>query len=300
VRQLWIRQAFRHWPSGGQRWVDLAQGRLRRAGGGSPPPTAIAIDAERGLLYVPPVEREHAATRDALVASLALRNVPMLVQLLAGETFDSAAAPEVIAIDPLEALLEHRLEVLDAVPPRAVVLWPLIAGLTDDEALWHEGCARLRTAGASCAQPLVLELDPTERRELAGAESESVVYSRLFHGRTASERRFAAVAASYGLDVFLRRRARVGDRGGRNAALAELLALAGELWLRLGRGEVAGRSSSAPRAGSRTPRSTCARSPPRAISRSSKRYARSDRRRSSPSGRARESRTRSRAGSPST
>ncbi|HEX2466047.1 MAG TPA: hypothetical protein VHR17_15595 [Thermoanaerobaculia bacterium] len=238
--RLWIRQAFRDWPSGERRWIDLAQGRMRRAGAGSPPPTALAIDAEGGLLYVPPVDREHAATRDALVASLALRGVPALVQLVAGEAFDSGAAPETIVIDPLEALLERRLEVLDEVPPRAVVLWPLIAGLTDDEAQWSEACARLRAAGAACVQPLALELDPAERRELAGGEIEGSVYSRLFHGRAASERRFAALAASHGFEVFHRRPAREDDRRERNAALAELLALAGELWLRLGRGEVAG------------------------------------------------------------
>jgi hypothetical protein len=62
----------------------------------------------------------------------------------------------------------------------------------------------------------------------------------LFHGKAASERRFAAVAARHGLEVFHRRAAREGDRRERNLTLAELLALAGELWLRLGRGEVAG------------------------------------------------------------
>jgi hypothetical protein len=239
VSRFWIRQAFREWPGGERRWVDLAQGRMRRAAAGSPPP-GNAIEAEGGLLYVPPVEREHAATRDALVASLALRGVPLLVQLLAGEALDPGATPEAIVIDPLEALLERRLDVLDDVPARAVVLWPLVAGLTDGEAIWDEACARLRAAGAACVQPLVLELDPAERRELAGGESEGDVYSRLFHGRAASERRFAAVAARYGLEVFHRRAAREGDRRERNAALAELLALAGELWLRLGRGEVAG------------------------------------------------------------
>jgi hypothetical protein len=240
VSRFWIRQAFREWPSGERRWVDLAQGRMRRAGVKSPPPSAIAIDAQGGVLYVPPVEREHAAARDSLVASLALRGVPLLVQLVAGEAFESGAGPETIVIDPLEVLLERRLDALDAVPAGAVVLWPLIAGFTDDQALWEEACARLRAAGARCAQPLVLELDPAERRELAGGETEGAAYSRLFHGKAASERRFAAVAAHHGLEVFHRRAGGDGDRRERNATLAELLALGGELWLRLGRGEVAG------------------------------------------------------------
>ena len=122
----------------------------------------------------------------------------------------------------------------------AVVIWPLVAALTDDEALWDDGCRRLRADGASCVQPLVLELDPAERRELAGDGNEAEVYSRLFHGRAASERRFAATAARHGLDVFYRVEHGDSDRRARNAAASELLALAGELWLRLGRGVMQG------------------------------------------------------------
>jgi hypothetical protein len=198
------------------------------------------VEGAGGPFYVPPVDSEHAAARNALLDSLARQEVPALVQLAAGDELDSAAPPETVLIDPLETLLERRLDVLDAVPARAAVLWPLIAGLTDDEALWSDAFARLRRAGAACVQSLVVELDAVERRELAGGESEDGVYSRLFHGRAASERRVAAVAARHGLAVFHRRPWRDTDRLARNAALAELLALAGELWLRLGRGEGAG------------------------------------------------------------
>lgn len=214
---------------------------MRHGGGSGSLPTAGAVEADGGLLYVPPVEPEQAAARDALVGSLERRGVAMLVHLGLGETLSaSVAAPEAIVVDLLEVLLAERLEGLDAIPRRAVVVWPLVAALTDDEALWDDGCRRLRAAGAACVQAMVLELDPVERRELAGDRSEVDVYSRLFHGRAGSEQRFAAAAARHGLDVFYRRATAGGDRKERNAAAAELLALAGELWLRLGRGEAQG------------------------------------------------------------
>jgi hypothetical protein len=239
VGRLWVRRAFRDWPGCERRWFDLARGGLGHGRNAGSIPDAGAVEIEGGLLYVPPVEPELAPARDALIDSLQRQGVPMLVQLAVGETLGSTVAPpEAIVIDLLEPLLARRLDALDAVPRESVVVWPLVAALTDDEALWDEGCRRLRAADVTCVQAVVLELGPAERRELAGDESGEDLYSRLFHGRAASERRFAGVASRHGLDVFFRRRGSDSDRRARNAAIAELLALAGELWGRLGRGEV--------------------------------------------------------------
>ena len=82
-------------------------------------------------------------------------------------------------------------------------------------------------AGAACVQALVLELDPAERRELAGDGNEAEVYSRLFHGRAASERRFAATAARHGLDVFYRVEHGDSDRRARNAAARRAVGVGG-------------------------------------------------------------------------
>jgi hypothetical protein len=214
---------------------------MRRGGDGCALPTADAIEVEGGLLYLPPVDPELAPARDALVDALARRGVPLLVQLAPEESLPAGgAAPEAMVVDLLEALLERRLDALDALPHGAVALWPLLPALTDDEALCAEGCARLAAAGAACVQAVAPELSPADRRELAGGEHQAALFSRLFHGPAGGERRFAGIAAAHGLEVFFRRRAPGSDRWSRNAALAELLALGAELWLRLGRGEVSG------------------------------------------------------------
>jgi hypothetical protein len=243
VASLWVRQAFRAWPGRHGRWIDLGDGRLGRAGDASSPlPREEEVGTVEGLLYVPPVDDRQRAARDALVAGLGRRQLPLLVQVVAGADAAAATAPgvEVLVVDLLEALLERRLDALEAVPAGAVALWPLVTGLTDDEDLWSRGCARLASAGVACAQAVAPDLAPAERRELAGGVEEGEAFSRLFHGRAASERRFAAVAAGHGLAPFFRRPGRRAERRSRNQALAELLALAGEVWLRLGRPDVGG------------------------------------------------------------
>ena len=214
---------------------------MRRGAEGGGLPRADAVEADGGLLYVPPLEPARAGERDAWLSALARRGVPTVVQLLAGDPAPTgAAAPEAVAVDPLEALLARRLDVLDAAPRGAIVLWPLVPGLTDDEELWEEGCRRLAAAGVACVQASVPELQPGDRRELAADAGDGEAYSRLFHSRAAGERRFAATATRHGLEAFFRRSARRVDRRARNESLAELLALGAELWLRLGRGEAQG------------------------------------------------------------
>jgi hypothetical protein len=213
---------------------------MRRGGDGAALPAAESVEPAGGLLYVPPVDRELAPARDRLVEELGRRGVPLLVQVDPEDGLSAGAPAEAIAVDLLEALLSRRLDALGAVPRGAVALWPLLPALTDDEVLWDEGCRRLAAAGAACVQAMVPEVSPSDRRELAGGESEGAVFSRLFHGRAEGERRFAATAAAHGLEAFFRRRPAGSDRRSRNQALAELLALGAELWLRLGRGEVQG------------------------------------------------------------
>lgn len=243
VGRLWLRASFRDWPGRSGRWIDLAEGRMRRGGDGTALPVAEAVDPAGGLLYIPPVEDVLVPARDALVDTLARRGVPLLVQvapdeLLPAQTEGAPAA--VVVLDLLEVLLDRRLDRLDAAPPGAVALWPLLPGLTDSDDLCEEGCERLVGAGVGCVQATVPDLSPSDRRELAAGENEGALFSRLFHGRTGGERRFAAIAASHGLAPFFRRGGKASDRRARNSSLAELLALAAELWLRLDRGEVWG------------------------------------------------------------
>jgi hypothetical protein len=252
IASLWIRRAFREWSGPDRPWVDLAEGRMGRAAetAGATPKSAVLrtaalpapgeIDRDGGLLYVPPVDAGGAAERGALVDALVARGIPVLVQLAPGELLDSTAWPDTVAVDLLETLLARDLERLESVPSGSIAVWPLIAALTEDDTLWEDGCRRLRAAGVACVHALALELDPADRRRLAGDQHAGEIYSRLVHGRATGERRFAAVAARHGLGVFYRRRDAGADRKRRNDALAELLALAGELALRLDRGEVLG------------------------------------------------------------
>ena len=87
----------------------------------------------------------------------------------------------------------------------------------------------------------MLELDPAERRELAGDESEAeVLLPPVPRARRRASGDSPSTAARHGLDVFFRR--------GAAAAIAERATppppscwrWRGELWLRLGRGEVQG------------------------------------------------------------
>ena len=240
IGRFWIRRTLREWPGSERRWVDLAEGAMRQVGSAGSIPDSAAIESDGGLLYMPPADAAQVAARDALVGAFVERRVPLLVQVIAGDRLAASPPPEIVAVDVTEVLLERRLPALDETPAGSVVVWPLIAGLTDDEAMWDDGCRRLRAARVDCVQAVVLDLSPAQRRELAGDLPEGAAFSRIFHGRAADERRFAQVAAAHGLEVFLRRRGTGADRKARNAALAELLALGGELWLRLGRGEVQG------------------------------------------------------------
>jgi hypothetical protein len=237
VGRLWVRRAFRDWPWPEDRSIDLSTGRVRRGGGAPSVPGAEDVDPAAGLLYVPPVDPALAPARDDLIASLAARGVAMLAQVAPGERVPVAVGGPEVVVDLVVALLARDLDALSAVAPGTIALWPLVAGITDGEELWAEGCRRLAAAGVRCVQAIVPHVEPAERRELASAAAEDAGFSRVFHARAGDERRFAAVAARHGLAVLFRRRDVARDRRARNAALAEVLALGGELWLRLGRSE---------------------------------------------------------------
>jgi hypothetical protein len=178
-----------------------------------------------------------------------------------------------VVVDLLPLLLAGGGELVAAppAPPGAVAVWPLVPGLGDRPEDWRRGCERLAAAGYATVQPLGLGLDPADRRRLAERASESA-YHDLFHRPPPAERDFSRVAAGFGLAPFLRRPGTerwpgarpdappaaepppgspVGSAAGSitpaaaafsNRRLAGLLALAGELWLRVGRPEAQGQA----------------------------------------------------------
>ena len=222
--------------SGGARGAGAAD-REQPAEGSNPPPPRLD-----DLLYLPPVAGRRAAERDALAAAALAGGTPVLIQLLLG---DEAAAPAVAAaagavvvVDLLAALLAGEVDRLAAAPAgAAAAVWPLLPGLTDDPGLWQRGCESLAAAGLTCLVALVPALEPGDRRRLAqGAGDAGQAFDALFHQPAPGERELARVAHRRGLAPFLSRPLPLPPQGrAENRRLAGLLALAGDLWLRVGR-----------------------------------------------------------------
>ena len=197
------------------------------------------------MLYVPPVASGDRAERDRALGPILAAGTPVLVQLLPGQPAPSAtqdaeavrtgdASGATVVVDLLAALLGGELETLDRLPPDAVVAWPLVGGLTDGAALREAVLGRLAGAGVRVVQPLVPELAPAERRELAEGRDESV-FDALFHGQPPDPRVLARAVARHGMSPFLTRplpRAPLAGAPGRE--IGGLLLLAGELCQRLG------------------------------------------------------------------
>jgi len=189
------------------------------------------------VLYLPPVPPHRAAARDELARGRLVGGTPVLIQLFPDEeTAVPPASGAAIVFDLLQALLEHDLESLRRLPSGASAVWPLLPGLTDDPALWEAGCAALAAAGVRCVQALAPALKPADRRRLAERWGGERTFDALFHGPPPAERDFARAAHQHGLAPFLSRplpRPPAATAG--NRWLGGMLALAGELWLRLGR-----------------------------------------------------------------
>jgi hypothetical protein len=255
---LWIRYTPRSgrgapgWPGPPGPWLDLAGGGLAGWETGAaalPPLDPSPLD---DVLYLPPVRPELAARRDELARLHLARGTPVLVQLLPGEA--PPPEPAVAVYDLLPVLIAGAvpggpegarsatsgLETLPDLPAGAAAVWPLLPGIGEDEELWEAVCTRLAAAGAQVVQAVRPRLAPADRRrlaELGGAAS----YSAVFHRDAPEPRAFAHRAHRHALAPFLPRplpRPPILLR--ENRRLAGLLALAGELWLRLGRPAEAG------------------------------------------------------------
>lgn len=262
--RFWARYAPRTWEPPEHPWVHLAEARLGEWGrtvSQKVAPAAESISALESLsetplddvLYLPPVPSRRAAARDKLASSRLVDGTPVLIQLLPG---DESSVPAVSGVafvyDLLAALLARdldRLECLDRVgeqATRAIAVWPLIAGLTDDPELWDAGCARLAAAGVRTVQAITPVLEPADRRRLAdrfGKEREDEVFDALFHREPPAERDFARSAHRHGLAPFLLRPLpRPPVLRIENRRLGGALALLAELWLRAGRPEVQGQA----------------------------------------------------------
>ncbi|HEY8021961.1 MAG TPA: hypothetical protein VIH93_12725 [Thermoanaerobaculia bacterium] len=275
--RFWIRYAPREWPGPEGLWTDLSTAGLGRAAGAASTegawPSPVEHEPLDDVVYLPPVSPRNSAARGAIAREHLALGTPILVQEQAGRAGPGSAAGAVCVIDPLSALLAGDLAALDRLPedcPEPAVVWPLVVGLTDDPALWEEGCMRLAGAGAATVQALALDLDPADRRRLVEICGERA-FEPLFHRpppSTETEREFARTASRHGLAPFLRRplppppapaaagaglRA-AGPANASNRRIAGDLGLAAELWLRVGRPEGPGQALyAAARQADRTP-----------------------------------------------
>jgi hypothetical protein len=253
--RFWIRYVPRQWEPPEHPWVHLAEGRMGEWGRAvsqkvalaSLSLTALAEEPLDDVLYLPPVPARRAAARDKLASSRLVDGTPVVLQLLPGdETAVPAVSGVAFVVDLLPALLARDLERLERLPAGAAALWALLPGLTDDPALWDEGCARLAAAGVRCVQALAPALAPADRRRLAerwGKEREEELFAALFHGEPPAERDFARRAHRHGLAPFLPRPLpRAPVLRIENRRLGGALGLIAELWLRLGRPDEQGQA----------------------------------------------------------
>jgi hypothetical protein len=192
------------------------------------------------VVYLPPVPPRLATARTDLAAALLAAGTPVLVEQRHAEVLPAGA---VGVIDLLPDLLADDLSALGEVESGSAAVWPLIAGITDSAELWERACVVLAAAGVSVLQPLTLELSPVDRRRLAD-RCPHVSFERLFHAQPPAERSFSRVARRHGLRPFLERPLPAGGllSLALNRRSAAALALAGELWLRLGRDEAGGQA----------------------------------------------------------
>jgi hypothetical protein len=239
--RFWIRYVPKAWEPPERPWTHLAAAALGDWGKGKPRSPDLAALAETPLddvLYFPPVPPRRAAARDEAARDRLMGGTPVLVQLLPGEesTVPSVAGAAFV-VDLLQVLLERDLGALRRLPAGSTAVWPLLPGLTDDPALWELGCRDLATAGVRCVQALAPTLTPADRRRLAERwGGEEGAFDALFHREPRAERDFARAAHRHGLAAFLPRPLpRPPVLGAANRRIGGALALAAEIWLRLGR-----------------------------------------------------------------
>ena len=236
--RLWVAVAPRLWPGPDHEWIDLATGGLGRH---SPAvkPMAPAGEMLDDVVYLPLVAPEFDDQRRAVAHACLESGAPVLLQLRPGESADIPEARPFY--DLTDFLLAGDLEALAKLPPDAVAVWPLLAGLTDGEELQREGLDRLAAVGVACVRGLTPVLAPGDRRRLA-ALGDDDTYHRLFHGEPPSERQFARAAFERGLKPFVDRPLPAARRLSANRRLGGLMALIGELWLRSERTEGRGQA----------------------------------------------------------
>jgi hypothetical protein len=235
---LWARYEPKSWHRADWPHVDPLAGAARTEAGGTGADLPAAPPAPPDVAYLPPVHAERVTERDELARTIAAGGGRALVHLRAGEAVvPLGAIPVVDLLEPLARAVEPAAIEL---PRGAWVIFPLVAGLAAKEGERSRWLARLAEGEAAVVVGVTPALEPSARRGLADLAGEER-WQAIFHGEPPSERDFARAVAASGLSPLPEApEVEAPPRAARNRALAARLAEAGELTLRLGRGEAAG------------------------------------------------------------
>lgn len=245
---LWIRWSPRRWPGPASPWCDLARATLGLPGEevliAAREPAARIPARARDTLYLPPGPE---VMRASILNRAASMGLPLLIQALVGESqaIATVIAPKesaptedhLVVWDPLAALLSGQAGWVDLLDEGWHLVWPLIAGLSDDPEEFSVLCRRLVERGVATLQPLLLDLAPRDKRWLwENRSNERLSYEALFHPEPISEGEFVECAEQCGLSVVVPRGvpAHLSGRQVRCRKAAVHLALTAETLIRGG------------------------------------------------------------------
>ncbi len=184
------------------------------------------------VVYVPPLAAKHGPFRSSIVEAAVETGVPLVIQLTADELLSTTAcglnhvdvaSNAVVVIDLLDTLVrkadtlrgvsrEDRQSSLPFEPAPfsdATVVWPLVAGWTDQPRVLEQAMARLAAAGTTRAVARTMHFDARQRRLLAEHLQSTwpEAFDALFHGDDAppATSTFRTVAEAAGLESGLPR-----------------------------------------------------------------------------------------------
>ena len=248
--RLWVRFTPKGWPLRDGWMTDLRTaadpGRARASTRDSSVPEPGHLEALDDLLWLPAVEPTERSRRDRWIERAVEAGVPVLVQHSATEAIEPRAGV-VPMLDLFETLASGDLDALPtttgpATTEPGVVVWPLVAGWTDQAACVSEGLGALKARGFRTVVGVRVELTPIELRELADRVPPEG-YERLFHAPPADRQEFARSVDGAGLDPFFERPLPAEPALlRRNRRLAAGLFRTGELWLAVERDELVGQA----------------------------------------------------------
>lgn len=218
--------------------------------GGGPGPAGVKPPAVPDVAYCPTGDDGAAGWVERL-ESAGAGGCARLVHAAPGE-IEALPSDAILVWDLLATLLKTEVEPAEAIRrlrssrPPATALWlvvPLLAGLFRDDADLAATLAATRELEPDCVVGVTPDATPLDRRRIAERLGEER-FDAVFHGAAPSERSFAVLAEAQGLVWRAPRCAPPGlaPRHARNRELAAALTEAGELWLRLERGEPEGLS----------------------------------------------------------